>query len=73
MRNKMIAWVAGVVSIVVILMVIIVTMEPPKDGITRAQAFKAMALAVTTKDECSRREKEREAPVLLPRKRTTGL
>ena len=50
MRNKMIAWVAGVVSIVVILMVIIVTMEPPKDGITRAQAFKAMALAVTTKD-----------------------
>lgn len=59
MRNKMIAWVAGVVSIVVILMVIIVTMEPPKDGITRAQAFKAMALAVTTKDECSRREKER--------------
>ena len=35
MKNRMIAWVAGVVSIVIILMVIIVTMEPPKDGITR--------------------------------------
>ena len=43
MKNRMIAWVAGVVSIVIILMVIIVAMEPPKDGITRAQAFKAMA------------------------------
>lgn len=59
MKNKMIAWVAGVVSIVIILMVIIVTMEPPKDGITRAQAFKAMALAVATKEECASREKER--------------
>lgn len=59
MKNRMIAWVAGVVSIVIILMVIIVAMEPPKDGITRAQAFKAMALAVTTKEECASREKER--------------
>lgn len=59
MRNKMIAWVTSVVSIVIILMIIIVTMEPPKDGITRAQVMKAMALAVTTKDECVRREKER--------------
>ena len=57
MKNRMIAWVAGVVSIVIILMVIIVAMEPPKDGITRAQAFKAMALAVTTKEECASREK----------------
>lgn len=59
MKNKMIAWVTGVVSIVIILMIIIVTMEPPKDGITRAQAFKAMTLALTSKDECVKREKER--------------
>lgn len=59
MKNKMIAWVTGVVSIVIILMIIIVTMEPPKDGITRAQAFKAMALALTSKDECAKREKEK--------------
>lgn len=59
MRNKMIAWVTGVVSIVIILMVIIVTMEPRKEGITRAQACKAMALAVTTKEDCEKRRTER--------------
>ncbi|MCC8026797.1 MAG: SpoIID/LytB domain-containing protein [Clostridium sp.] len=59
MKNRMIAWVAGVVSIVVILMVVIVAIEPPKDGITRAQAFKALALALTSKEECERKEGER--------------
>lgn len=58
MKNRMVAWVAGVISIVIILMIIIVVMEPSGAGITRAQAFKAMALALTTKDECARREDE---------------
>lgn len=57
MRNRMITWVAGVISLVIILMIMIVVMEPPRSGITRAQALKAMALALTTKDECDRREK----------------
>lgn len=60
MRNRLIAWMAGVISIVITLMVIIVTMEPPGEGIVRAQAFKAMALAVTGREECEKREKERE-------------
>ena len=42
MRNKMIAWVAGVVTVVVVLIVVIVSLEPPGTRISRAQAFKAM-------------------------------
>ena len=60
MKNRMIAWVSGVIFVVAVLMVIIVRMEPPKDGITRAMAFKAMALAVTDKADCEKREEERE-------------
>lgn len=59
MKNRMIAWVSGVVLVVVTLMVIIVKLEPPRDGIIRAQAMKAMALALTGKEECEKRAKER--------------
>ena len=59
MKNRMIAWVSGVVLVVVTLMVIIVKLEPPRDGIIRAQAMKAMALALTDKQECEKRAKER--------------
>ena len=59
MKNRMIAWVSGVVLVVVTLMVIIVKQEPPRDGIIRAQAMKAMALALTDKEECEKRAKER--------------
>lgn len=59
MKNRMIAWVSGVVLVVVTLMVIIVKLEPPRDGIIRAQAMKAMALALTDKEECEKKAKER--------------
>ena len=59
MKNRMIAWVSGVILVVVTLMVIIVKMEPPRDGIIRAQAMKAMALALTDKEECEKRAEER--------------
>ena len=59
MKTRMIAWVSGVVLVVVTLMVIIVKLEPPRDGIIRAQAMKAMALALTDKEECEKRAKER--------------
>ena len=59
MKNRMIAWVSGVVLVVVTLMVIIVKLEPPRDGIIRAQAMKAMALALTDKEECEKRAEER--------------
>ena len=59
MKNRMIAWVSGVILVVVTLMVIIVKMEPPRDGIIRAQAMKAMALALADKEECEKRAEER--------------
>lgn len=57
MKNKMIMYTAGVVTLVVVLMVIIVTMEPPKDGINRAQAFKAAALLSASRQECEEHQK----------------
>lgn len=73
MKNRMIAWVSGVVLVVVTLMVIIVKLEPPRDGIIRAQAMKAMALALTDKEECEKRAKERGTSHFPQKKRTTGL
>ena len=72
MKNRMIAWVSGVVLVVVTLMVIIVKLEPPRDGIIRAQAMKAMALALTDKEECEKR-RNGEPPIFQQKKRTTGL
>ena len=59
-KNRMIAWTVGVVTIVVVLMVVIVALEPPGDRVSRAQAFKAMALALTTKADCEAREEARQ-------------
>lgn len=61
MKSKMIAWVTGVITVIVILIIVIVTMEPKGEGIPRAQAYKAMALALTSKEDCLRLEKERQA------------
>ena len=52
MKNKMIAWMAGVIAVVVALMVVIVVLEPEGEGITRAQAFKATALLTASKEQC---------------------
>lgn len=60
MKNKMILWVAGVVSVVVVLMALIVYLEPLGEGITRAQACKALALALTSQEDCEKKAGERE-------------
>lgn len=61
MKNKMILWAAGVITVIVGLMILIVAMEPEKTGgITRAQASKAMALALTTREDCETRAGERQ-------------
>lgn len=57
MKNKMILWTAGMVSLVVVLMIIIVSLEPPKEGITRSQAFKAAALLTASRAECEAHQK----------------
>lgn len=69
MRNRMIVWVAGVICAVIILMVVIVAMEPAAAGIPRAQAFKAMALALTTEDDCVQREAKAEGSHFSARER----
>ena len=58
MKNKMIAWMAGMITLVVALMIVIVSLEPPKDGITRAQAFKAVALLTASRKECEDHQKQ---------------
>ena len=60
MKNKMIAWMAGVIAVVVALMVVIVVLEPEGEGITRAQAFKAAALLTASKEQCQSYEEESE-------------
>lgn len=57
MKNKMILWTAGMISLVVVLMIIIVSLEPPKEGITRSQAFKAAALLTASREECEAHQK----------------
>ena len=57
MKNKMILWTAGMISLVVVLMIIIVSLEPPKEGITRSQAFKAAALLTASRAECEAHQK----------------
>ena len=59
-KNRMIAWTAAVVTVVVALMAVIVALEPPGERVPRAQAFKAMALALTTKADCEAREEARQ-------------
>lgn len=59
-KSRMIAWVTGVIVVVVVLMIAIVSMEPfMGEGMTRAEVCKALALAMTTRQECEERESER--------------
>ena len=74
MKNRMIAWVSGVVLVVVTLMVIIVKLEPLRDGIIRAQAMKAMAPGPYGQGKSVKRgAKGGEPPIFPQKKRTTGL
>ena len=36
-KNKMIAWIAGTITVIILLAVLIVWMEPAKEGISRAE------------------------------------
>lgn len=58
-KKKIMGWLFGIPAIVVILVVIIVLNEPERDGISRASAYKAMALSMTTANTCkTQAEKE---------------
>lgn len=50
-KKKMINWVAGVSTLIVALLIIIVVMEPKNDGVSRAAASRAAALSLASKSE----------------------
>ena len=43
-RKRMIGWLVGIPLTVIVLVVVILLGEIPKDGVTRAAAYKAAAL-----------------------------
>lgn len=43
-KKQMILWMGGILAAVILLMVFIVKVEPPAEGISRAEAAKALAL-----------------------------
>jgi stage II sporulation protein D len=59
-KNKMIAWIAGTITVIILLAVLIVWMEPAKEGISRAEAYKALALVFADRQECESAEEQRQ-------------
>lgn len=51
-QNVMLGWMAGMILLVAALVLFILFHEPEPDGITRAAAYKAAALAVTSYSDC---------------------
>ena len=58
--HKFVSWVAGIPVLIIILIVIIVTHETKDDGISRAIASKAVALAFASREECEQLAAGRE-------------
>ena len=52
MKKETILWFFGVPLLVIVLIVVILLNEPVRDGISRASAYKALALAMTTSEAC---------------------
>ncbi len=49
--KKLINWVAGVATLIVALLIVIVVLEPREGGVSRAAASRAVALTIAPKDE----------------------
>ena len=49
---KAICWIMGIPILIVVLMICIVIYEPIQNGVSRAQAARAAALALVSKEEC---------------------
>ncbi len=62
-KKRMIGWVTGIPLLVVFLIIIILLNEPEREGISRAAAYKAAALAVSTRQECEERQGTSHFPV----------
>lgn len=60
-RKKMIGWMIGIPAVVLVLIVIILWNEPEREGISRAAAYKAAALSVTSVQNCTEEWKTEES------------
>ena len=50
-KRKLINWMAGMTTIIVTLLIVIVALEPKESGVSRATASKAVALAMVSKEQ----------------------
>lgn len=50
-KQKLINWIAGMTTVIVALLIVIVVMEPKDNGVSRALASKTVALTLASKDE----------------------
>ena len=50
-NKKMINWVAGISTLIVALLIVIVVMEPKSGGVSRAAASRAIALTLAGRDQ----------------------
>lgn len=65
-KKKFIGWVAAMVALILSLMIIIIKYEPKQDGISRALAYKALALTMASEEELKAQAGEK--PSLFPLK-----
>lgn len=65
-KQKLINWIAGMTTVIVALLIVIVALEPKEYGVSRATAARAVALAMMSKDDIiSRAPDESKFPVEL--------
>lgn len=51
-KKKIMGWFIGIPVLVIVLVIIIILNEPERNGVSRAMAYKAAALSMTTTEEC---------------------
>ncbi len=68
-KKQMILWMGGILAAVILLMVFIVKVEPPAEGISRAEAAKALALVLKIPRPWKDMASERENSSLQTRKK----
>ena len=59
-KKQMILWMSGILAAVIALMIFIVKVEPPAEGISRAEAAKAMALVFEDPEDLENMASDRE-------------
>ena len=72
-KKQMTLWMSGILVAVIALMIFIVKAEPPAEGISRAEAAKAMALIFEDPGNLENMAADRKFPHLQIKKKATGL